>query len=100
MTMERAMPYQSGLLGFLSEWWQFVAFVAAGIVAFVMGKERTRWRVDQLGDRVKDLDQRMVRLERQGNAEAVTLAEIKATLGGIKDSLAEMRDDLKGKADK
>lgn len=85
---------------FLQDTWQFIAFLFGGIFAFVLGRERQRWRIDQLGEKVSDLDRRITGLEEQGHVEAVTLAEIRTTQTTILDALAELRADLKGKADK
>jgi phage-related minor tail protein len=95
------MPYRdAGFWGFIADWWGFLAFLGAGAVAFLAGKERQRYRVDQIGKDVEILAKRVKALEVQGNAEAVTLGEIKVMLSQIVQALGEVRADLKGKADK
>lgn len=98
---ERGMPLkESDLAQILLDWWQFLAFVGAGIFGLWWGKERQRWKVDQLGTKVEALDKRLAAVEKQGHAEAITLAEISTTLLGIKEDLRDIRSDLKRKADR
>lgn len=101
------MPYKSDLATFIADWWQFGAFIGAAIVAFLAGKERQRFKVDQIG---KDLERLSLKvdgqaqdiegLKAQGNAEAVTLAQIVTSQGYIVRTLDEIKDALRGKADK
>lgn len=84
----------------LREWWPFGVFLIGGWVSFLIGKERQRWRVDQIGIEVSKQGARIDKLEAQGQAEAVTLGEIKVTQELILAALSNLRDDLKGKADK
>lgn len=86
--------------GIINDWWAFAAFVAGGVIAFLMGQERRRYRVDDLARKVERLDEDVRDLKAQGSADAVTLAEIRVQLKTIISALSDIREDVKGKADK
>lgn len=101
------MPYKFDLLNMLQDWWGFVAFALGGFAAFVVGKERQRYKVDQVGKDVEKLSQRVTKqsaeieaLKQQGNTEAVALAGIASTQQYIVKTLDEIKANLKEKADK
>lgn len=95
------MPYRDSLVASLiADWWQFVAFAVGGLVAYVAGRERTRFRVDQIGREVRAQGERIAALERQGNSEAVQLAQIATTQGHILKELGEIKVAMRGKADR
>lgn len=101
MNGDYGMPYRdAGFWGFISDWWGFLAFLGAGAVAFLAGKERQRYRVDQIGKDVEAITKRVKALEVQGGDVAVTLGEIKVMLAQIVQALGEVKADLRGKADK
>lgn len=84
----------------VADWWQFAAFVTGTAVAFLIGRERQRFKVDQIGRDVDAQGKRIAALEAQGNAEAVQLAEIVVTQGHILTALEDIKETLRGKADK
>lgn len=86
--------------GIIQDWWAFAAFVAGGVIAFLLGQERRRYRVDDLARTVERLDKDVRDLRAQGSADTVTLAEIRVQLRTIISELSNMREDVKGKADK
>lgn len=94
------MPYKADIAALAADWWQFGVFLAGAIIAFFVGKERQRFRVDQIGKEVEAQGKRIEALEKQGNAEAVQLAQIVTTQGHILKALEEIKGTLKGKADK
>jgi hypothetical protein len=94
------MPYKTDLAAFVADWWQFGVFLAGAVIAFGAGRERQRYRLDQVGREVKDQGDRIEALEKQGNAEAVQLAQIVTTQQHILRALEEIKESLKGKADK
>lgn len=84
----------------VKDWWPFLAFVLGGLVSFLIGKERQRWRVDAIGRELEHQGKRIARLEVKGAEEAVMLGEIKTAQGLILSQLTELRAELRGKADK
>jgi len=100
MFKESAVPYKSDLANFIADWWQFGAFLGAAAVAFFVGKERQRYKVDGIGREVKAQGRRIERLEAQGSAEAVQLAQIVTSQSYIIKTLDEIRGGLRGKMDK
>lgn len=84
----------------VKDWWGFVAFIIGGLLAYSAGKERQRYKVDQIGTEVERQGKRIEALERQGNTEAVQLAEIAMSQTHILNSLNEIKQALRGKADK
>lgn len=88
------------LVNAVREWWDVGAFIVAGVLAFIVGKERQRWRVNQIGEEVEKQGKRISHLEAQGHTSAVTLAEIRTNQNLILTMLRELREDLKGKVDK
>jgi hypothetical protein len=94
------MPYKAELGAFVADWWQFGAFLVGGLIAYVAGRERQRFRVDQIGQEVRDQGERIAALEKQGTAEAVQLAQIVTTQQHILTALDDIKRALQGKADK
>ena len=44
------MTYRDGgFFAFVQDWWQFGAYLIAGIALYVTGRERQRYRVDEVG---------------------------------------------------
>lgn len=84
----------------LREWWHVGLFLVGGAFAAMMGRERNTWRISEVGRKVDDIEGRVRKLEAQGAAEAITLAEIKITLANITTLLSELKHDLQGKQDK
>jgi pantothenate kinase type III len=94
------MPYKAELHTIITDWWQFAVFVGGAFIAFVVGKERQRFKVDQIGREVEAQGERIKALEKQGTAEAVQLAQIVTSQGHILRTLDEIKQALGGKADK
>lgn len=94
------MPYKTDVAALLIDWWQFGFFILGGVIAFFVGKERQRYRLDQIGQEVEDQGKRIRALETQGNAEAVQLAQIVTSQGYIVQALDEIKASLRGKVDK
>jgi uncharacterized coiled-coil protein SlyX len=85
---------------FLKDWWAFFAFVGTGIVGWMMGVERNRWKINDLGNAMVRLEDRVKVLETQGSDEKATLAEIKANLASVLATLNRLESRIDGKADK
>ena len=84
----------------IRDWWAFGVFVGGGVIAFLLGKERQRFRIDELARRMKELDADVQSIKRQTAAEAISLAEIRVELRANTQALTDLRNDLKGKADR
>ena len=79
-------------MDFLKDWWAFFAFVGTGIIGWMMGVERNRWKINDLGNAMVRLEDRVKVLETQGSDEKATLAEIKADIrSGNTLFVSEMR---------
>ncbi|MDD9727245.1 hypothetical protein PVV74_17430 [Roseovarius sp. SK2] len=85
---------------FIAEWWHFIAFIGGAIISFFVGRERQRYRVDEIGKEVKNQGLRIEKLEEQGISEQIQLAEIIVTQKNIVRTLDEIKASLQGKADK
>lgn len=113
------MPYRdSGLIAFIADWWQFGAYIIAGVILYVTGRERQRYKVDAVGRDVTALKEAVAEIKaglasenKDHNAEAIStakaLAEISAgqvhilkEVAGFKTDLSELRKEIKEKADK
>lgn len=94
------MPYKVDLGAFVADWWQFGIFLASAVIAFFVGKERQRFRVDQIGREVEAQSRRIKALEDQGRSEAVQLGQIVTSQTYIIQTLNEIKETLKWKADK
>lgn len=94
------MPYKADIATLVADWWQFVFFLIGGAIAFIAGKERQRFKVDQIGREVEQQGRRIRALEVQGQSEAVQLAGIATSQAHILTSLEEIKNTLRGKADK
>lgn len=95
------------MLDILERWWPFGAFLITGLGGWIMGVERNRWKINDLGASVALMSARIKVLEDQGHVEGVALAKIGVTLehqngalSDIKDGLRDIQSDLKRKADK
>ena len=96
---------------FLQEWWHIIVFALSGGVAFVLGKERNRWKIDQIGKEVEKAFTEIEKVERKvdalkdtANRNAIELSNEVAILqthtSNILSLLMEMRDELRHKVDK
>lgn len=94
------MSEKADIARFVADWWQFGAFVGGAVIAFLVGKERQRYKVDQIGQEVEAQGKRIEKLETQGNAEAVQLAQIVTSQTHIIRTLEEIKTGLRGKVDK
>lgn len=94
------MPYKSDLPTLIADLWQFAVFLGSAFIAFIVGKERQRFKVDQIGREVEAQGERIKALEKQGTAEAVQLAQIVTSQGHILRTLDEIKQALGTKADK
>lgn len=105
------MPDEAEVVNFVADWWQFGAFMIGAIVAFLVGKERQRYKIDQIGHDVESLSQKVDRqgaeiesMRREENANAVHSTEVLTKLitsqGHIIQTLEEIKEALRGKADK
>jgi hypothetical protein len=89
-----------GFGAFVRDWWTIGVFMAGLVVSYIAGRERQRYRIDDLYGKVKAQDARLKVLEDQGQAEAITLAEIRVQQVNILAALSEIKDALARKADK
>lgn len=94
------MPYKADLPTLIADLWQFAVFLGSAVIAFIIGRERQRFKVDQIGRDVEAQGERIKALEKQGTAEAVQLAQIITSQGHILCTLDEIKQALGGKADK
>lgn len=94
------MSEKTDIAKFIADWWHFGAFIGSAAIAFLIGKERQRFKVDQIGKEVEVQGKRIEKLETQGNAEAVQLAQIVTSQTHIIRTLEEIKTNLRGKADK
>lgn len=93
------------LTTFLAEWWSVLVFMFSAVIAFIIGRERQRWKVDQLGEQIQKLNEdheknlvkivnRVERLEKERVADAQVLSGIAATQGQILERLEWIQRDL------
>lgn len=95
----------------IEDWWQFAAFGGAAVVAYVTGRERQRWHVHELGEKIdrqdREHNERMERLfsrvdqlERDTAKDGRMLARIDATQRQILTTLGQMQAHLDQKKDR
>lgn len=105
------MPEKADIVPFVADWWQFGAFMIASFVAYMTGKERQRYKIGQIGQDLERLSKKVDQqgadidsMRREENANAVHSAEVLTKLitqqGHIIQTLNEIKDALKSKADK
>jgi hypothetical protein len=82
------------------DWWAFVAFMLTGAIGWVLGLERNRWRIDDVGRAVGHLEERVKTLEAQGMASERSQATSNEKLDHIREDLREIKKDLRGKEDR
>jgi hypothetical protein len=87
-------------MDFFRDWWAFFAFVATGVFGWLLGVERNRWKINDLGHAMKRLEDRVKVLETQGSDEKVILAKIEATLVSVLATLGRLENRIDGKADR
>lgn len=103
------MPEQ--VATFIRDWWGFAAFIVGGLLAYSAGKERQRYKVDQIGrdvDRqgveLKELRNEVEKMRTQENKNhlhaAETVTKLIVSQGHIIERLDEIRTALAGKVDK
>ncbi|MDZ7824683.1 MAG: hypothetical protein U5K75_12075 [Ahrensia sp.] len=85
---------------FILDYWHFGAWLLAGIIGIAVGKERTRFKVDQVGAELKAQGERIKTLEAQGVKFEVHLAKISVSVDNIVKSVDEVKQTLRSKADK
>ena len=89
-----------GLWQAVQDWWALGFTVGAAAIAYVAGRERQRSHLDDLERRVDAQDSRLKDLERQQGTDGRLLVQIRTQQDSILSLLKEVKDDLKGKADK
>lgn len=105
------MPYKTDLANFIADWWQFGAFIAVSVIAFLGGRERQRYKVDEIGRDVcalkadlKEVRKELANMHEQDGAEAVSAAkaitELATDVRYLRRMMDELRAELRGKADK
>lgn len=88
------------MLEVLKEWWGFFAFVGTGLFGWMIGVERNRWKINDLGDSMHRLEDRVEKLESQGSDERETLGTIKAHIEIILKTLVRLENRIDDKRDK
>jgi hypothetical protein len=88
------------MLDAVRDWWAFAAFAATGLFGWLLGVERNRWKINDLGNTMIRLEDRVKTLESQGSDEKATLAKIEATMGAMLQTLHRLESRIDGKADK
>ena len=91
----KAGEMESDFWQVLRDWWGFAAFVLTGIISYIAGRERQRFRIDDLGRKVEAQEKRLKTLEEQGRAEAISLAELRSSQAAILQALSEIRQDIR-----
>lgn len=86
-----AVENDVGFLMILRDYWGIIASAVTGLAGVVVGRERTRYQVESVSDRLGAFEQRLKSVEDQGNQQALHMASMKAELG----MLPEMRQDIK-----
>lgn len=71
-------------LHFLREWWGIFVFAATTFAAFIAGRERTRYQVHEVGDKVDRLTARVEHLEKVNADQTALLAAIRVDLEWLK----------------
>lgn len=105
------MPFKTEITNLVQDWWQFAFFVGGAFVAFIVGKERQRYKVEDIGrdvsglkKEVQDLREELTLIHKQEGAEAVSSArsitELATDIRYLRKTVDEMRAELKEKADK
>jgi len=105
------MPYKMEVGAFLAEWWGFGAFLLGVLVAYVTGKERQQYKVEQLGKDLAALKSDVAKVRKElsdihqhDGQEAVSSAraitELATDIKYLRKTMDEMRAELRGKADK
>lgn len=72
-------------MDWVREWWGVLSFIGMGVASFVVGQERSRWKVHQVGDLIEKLTDRVIHLEKINSEQAIMLAEIKVELHFIRE---------------
>lgn len=86
-----AVENDVGFLMLLRDYWGIFAAMVTGFAGVVMGRERTRYQVESVSDRLGAFEQRLKSVEDQGHAQALHMAAVQTELG----MLPEMRQDIK-----
>lgn len=105
------MPEKFDVVGLIADWWQFLVFALGAVLTFLMGKERQRYKVDQIGKEVQWLrgEMREVRKElkamHEGDGEkaihdATSIAKLDTDIEYLKSGFDDLRNELRRKADK
>lgn len=71
-------------MSLLKEWWPIGFAVVTAFAAFVAGKERTRYQVHEVGDKVDKLTERVTHLEKINADQTALLASISTDLTWLK----------------
>lgn len=99
------------IVAYVERFWPFGAFLATAAVSFIVGRERQRWKVDDLGEqlasysarsdaRFDKLSTRLEAMESANVAEATSIATVVAKQDMILLALERMERQLDRKADK
>ena len=105
------MPGKVEIGAFLADWWQFGVFLLGIYGAWIMGKERQQYKVEQLGKDLCALKKDVSSIRReisdmhsQEGTEAVASAkamtELATDIKYLRKTVDDLREELRGKADK
>lgn len=105
------MPFKTEITSLVQDWWQFAFFIGGAFIAFIVGKERQRYKVEDIGrdvvglkDELQEVRKELASMHQQDGAEAVSSArsitELATDIRYLRKTVDEMRAELKEKADK
>lgn len=105
------MPDKMELGALIADWWGFGAFLIGVLIAYITGKERQQYKVEQLGrdlavmkKDITEVRRELATMHLQDNTDAVSAAkaitELATDIKYLRKSMDELHCELRGKADK
>lgn len=89
---------------FFERWAAYILAAMTGIAGLIYGMKRAEignsYRLEQIERELREVEARVKSLEVQGAASGISLARIEATLANVIGHLQDLKQEIKGKADK
>lgn len=85
------MPENIGL-AIIKEWWTIIMFGVATFGSYIMGRERTRYRISDLGAKIEELQEAQEEMQGEMKDE---LNELRTKFNDMHGVLVELRTDMK-----
>lgn len=85
---------------FILKWWGFIVFVVSGLVGWIIGVERNRWKINDLTKEMMEQKQEIKEIKSSIKDDAVSFAKLFIMVERVELKLDNIERRLDQKVDK